>query len=134
VSNARRAWTRQLGLVGVEKRRSRPDLESTELRAVRQYLGTHPRVAWHARINGGAMEREYQGRKVFVRFNDPPAGTRLPDVIGQLRDGRFLAFECKAKGSRPLPEQQAFLDLVDRMHGVSGWGGIDEAIAMMEGA
>lgn len=40
------------------------------------------------------------------------------DLIGWTHDGRFLAVELKTKGVRITPEQQRFVDAVNRAGGV----------------
>ena len=42
-----------------------------------------------------------------------------PDILGQLRDGRFLGVEVKAAKGRASPEQVAFLE---RIRGAGGVG------------
>lgn len=40
----------------------------------------------------------------------------VPDIVGCLPDGRFLAIECKAEGKEPTALQQRELDrIIDRM-------------------
>lgn len=82
--------------------------EAAALNAVLKALRTHPNVAWVERMNTGAIRAENR----FVRFGFKGC----PDVIGQLRDGRFLGVEVKALKGRLRPEQALFIDLV-REHG-----------------
>ena len=85
--------------------------EAAALVEILKVLRNHPAVAWCERQNTGAAK--VGGR--FIRF-----GWRgCSDVIGQLKDGRMLAVECKAPGGRLRPEQQEFLSLVRRFGGVA---------------
>ena len=85
--------------------------EARVLAAVLAALRNHPRVAWIERMNNGAIKTDDR----FIRY-----GFRgCSDIIGQLRDGRFLAVECKAPDGRLTPEQSDFLDRVNW----SGWLG-----------
>ena len=73
-------------------------------------LRAHPLVAWAERQNTGAIK---VGER-FVRF-----GWRgCSDVLGQLKDGRLLACEVKAKRGRLRPEQAQFLYRVRAFGGV----------------
>lgn len=89
--------------------RDRP--EAAALVEVLAALRHHSAVAWAERQNSGAIR---VGQR-FVRF-----GWRgCSDVIGQLKDGRLLACEVKARRGRLRPEQADFLDRVRRFGGVS---------------
>jgi len=63
------------------------------------------------RMNSGAAR---MGAR-FVRFGFKGC----PDVLGQLRDGRLLGVEVKAKTGRLRPEQAIFLDRVRGAGGVA---------------
>ncbi len=78
---------------------SRP--EAAALVEVLKALRTHPAVAWAERMNTGAAK---VGNR-FIRFGWPGC----PDVLGQLKDGRFLGVEVKAQAGRLRPEQALFL-------------------------
>lgn len=43
----------------------------------------------------------------------------LPDILGVLPGGRFLAVECKAPGEGPTSEQRAFLEAIEKAGGVA---------------
>lgn len=90
--------------------------EADVLSAVLQALAMHPRVAWAHRFNtaAGKLVRK-SGHSQFMRFGFPGC----PDVIGQLRDGRFLACEVKRPSGQTTPEQEAFLDCVRANGGVA---------------
>jgi hypothetical protein len=74
-------------------------------------LRAHPAVSWMERQNSGAVR--VGGR--FVRFGWPGCC----DVLGQLRDGRFLAVEVKSPKGRTSTEQVAFLE---RIRAAGGMG------------
>ena len=83
--------------------------ERQVLRVVLQLLKHHPKVAWARRINTGKL----QG----VRFGF----VGCSDVIGQMKDGRFLAVECKRlNGRAPTVAQTTFVELVRRNNGIAG--------------
>ena len=85
--------------------------EAAALAEVVQALRHHPLVAWCERQNSGVAR--IGGR--FVRFGWPGCS----DVLGQLKDGRLLAVECKAPKGRATDEQAQFLSLVRRFGGVA---------------
>lgn len=85
--------------------------EAAALAEVLQVLKHHPLVAWAERQNSGVAR--IGGR--FVRFGWPGCS----DVLGQLKDGRLLAVECKAPKGRATTEQTEFLSLVRRFGGVA---------------
>ncbi|MCM8623267.1 MAG: VRR-NUC domain-containing protein [Candidatus Accumulibacter sp.] len=85
--------------------------EAAALAEVLQVLKHHPVVAWVERQNSGVAR--IGGR--FVRFGWPGCS----DVLGQLKDGRLLAVECKAPKGKATDEQTQFLSLVRRFGGVA---------------
>lgn len=87
-------------------------LEADSVREVMQALRSHSLVAWVERQNTGAMK---VGSR-FIKF-----GWRgCSDLLGQLKDGRLLAVECKRpKGGKITPEQVHFLDMVNDHGGVA---------------
>lgn len=88
---------------------SRP--EAAALVEVLKALNTHPAVAWCERMNSGAAR---MGAR-FVRFGFKGC----PDVLGQLKDGRLLGVEVKAKTGRLRPEQALFLERIRGAGGVA---------------
>ena len=88
---------------------SRP--EAAALVEVLKALRTHPAVAWAERMNTGAAK---VGNR-FIRFGWPGC----PDVLGQLKDGRFLGVEVKAQAGRLRPEQALFLARIRAAGGVA---------------
>lgn len=87
-------------------------LEADSLREVMQALKTHNLVAWCERQNTGAAK--VGGR--FIKFG----WKGCSDILGQLKDGRLLAVECKRlKGGKLTDEQIFFLERVRQHGGVS---------------
>lgn len=86
--------------------------ETTIQAGILRLLRVHPKVAWVQRINSGAGKK----KGFYVRFGF----TGCSDIIGQLRDGRFLAIECKTEDGKPTDEQQSFLERVNRHGGLAG--------------
>jgi hypothetical protein len=89
--------------------------EAAVLRAVLQALALHPRVAWAQRMNSGAAWLPGRGGKQLVRFGFPGC----PDVMFQIRDGRFGCVEVKRPSGKTTPEQAAFLDCVNANGGLA---------------
>lgn len=85
--------------------------EAAALVEVLKALRTHPAVAWAERMNTGAAK---VGNR-FIRFGWPGC----PDVLGQLKDGRLLGVEVKAKAGRLRPEQTLFLERIRCAGGVA---------------
>lgn len=91
------------------KRNAKP--EAAALIEVMKSLRGHRAVAWIERQNSGA----YKDGDRFIRFGWPGCS----DIIGQLRDGRFLAVEVKAERGRLSEGQRIFLDRVAAAGGVA---------------
>ena len=82
-----------------------------------EYLAVCPRVAWAERMNTGAINIPVPGGKDrFIRFGFPGCS----DIIGMLKDGRFLAVEVKSATGRATEAQEAFLSQVATYSGVAG--------------
>ena len=76
-------------------------------------LRRHLRVAWVMRYSvAHSMSFTPSG----ARFKIGLAG--VSDIIGQLRDGRFLAIEVKVAPRKVTDKQQQFLDRVNHSRGV----------------
>ncbi len=91
------------------KKNARP--EAAILAAVLKAIRLHPQVAWIERMNTGAHKTDDR----FIRY-----GFRgCSDIIGQLKDGRFLAVECKAPCGKLSEDQAAFLEQVRKHGGVA---------------
>lgn len=103
--------------------------ESHIQRAILDYLGYHPSVAKCWRNNAGKIKTE-KGRLV----NLSPAGTS--DIIGFMKDGRFLAVEVKAGKNTPTQLQQDFIDSVNDSGGIGfvAWSVEDCEIMLKETA
>ena len=85
--------------------------EAAALVEVLKAVRAHPLVAWAERQNSGAAK---VGNR-FIRFGWPGC----PDVLGQLKDGRLLGVEVKAKTGRLRPEQAIFLERIRGAGGVA---------------
>ena len=83
--------------------------------AILHYLAKCSKVAWCHRMNVGRVKKSNpNGTARWITF-----GFRgMPDIMGQLTDGRFLAVEVKAQGGRVSSEQAAFIQTVEAAHGV----------------
>jgi hypothetical protein len=112
--NAKAALLPELDLLGmvIQKRRSAVcRQEAAALIEVMKALKAHPAVAWCERQNSGAARI---GNR-FVRFG----WLGCPDILGMLRDGRFLGVEVKAKNGHLRPEQTIFLERIRSAGGVA---------------
>ena len=82
-----------------------------------QYLAVCPQVAWAERMNSGAVKIPVPGGKDrYIRYGFPGCA----DIIGQLKDGRFLAIEVKSAVGRATAAQDAFMKRVATFGGVAG--------------
>lgn len=90
----------------------RATLERDVLSAVFAAIKYHPKVAFAWRQNTGAAVRDER----VVRF----AFAGCSDILGMLKDGRFLAIECKRPGGKLSTGQHVFLHKVNR-HGGLGF-------------
>jgi hypothetical protein len=66
-------------------------------------------------ITGGFFDARI-GR--FRKQTSPFAINGTSDILGLMRDGKFLAIECKAKYGKPTPEQIKFLMMVNASGGI----------------
>jgi len=100
-------------LFGLERQEARRNdrPEAAALLEVLKALRAHPMVAWANRANSGAAK---VGNR-FIRFGWPGC----PDVLGQMKDGRFLGVEVKAAKGKLRPEQSEFLTLIASAGGVA---------------
>jgi hypothetical protein len=92
-------------------KRTGPTPEGAVVHAVLAALRAHPRVAWAERMNTGA----YKDGERFIRYGFKGCA----DILGQLRDGRLLAVECKAAGGNLTEDQAEFLRTVAGNGGVA---------------
>ena len=100
----------------VYRLRSEEISESAILAAVLIRLQYDRRVAWVERMNTGAVAVGEGKSRRFVRFGFPGCS----DIIGMMKDGRFLAIEVKSRIGRATEAQAAFLERVRANGGVSG--------------
>ena len=111
------------------KRRPSRGPEADVLSAVLKALSLHPAVAWVRRINTGAFEVGTGPARRFVRFGFPGCS----DVLGQMKDGRLLAVECKSAVGKLSPEQQRFIEVVRENGGVAGMArSVDDALLIIK--
>ena len=112
----------------VHKKRAAPrQLEAPVVQAISELLAVHPNVLFACRQNSGMASYEAaSGKYAPVHFYRilTHSNLTLPDVWGLLKDGRFLAVECKAppfKEPRNDREfrQANFLMLVRNLGGVA---------------
>ena len=95
--------------------------ESSIQAAILRFLRVCRAVAWAERFNTGAMKQETKDARTgklkrrFVRFAFPGCS----DILGQMKDGRFLAIEVKTSTGRATEEQEAFLQRVAEHGGVA---------------
>jgi hypothetical protein len=94
-----------------------PPLERDVLKAVWKYLAHHPRVAWVTRLNSGTVMADFGADGVHPLRMNYKRG--ISDLIGQMRDGRFLACEVKREGANLMDHQREFLNEVLRHGGVA---------------
>ena len=108
-----KSFTGETDLFGLQQQPKRvyDKPEAAALLEVLKALNTHPAVAWCERMNSGAARIGAR----FVRFGFKGC----PDVLGQLRDGRLLGVEVKAKTGRLRPEQTIFLERIRGAGGVA---------------
>lgn len=92
-------------------------------------LGEHPLVAWVYVTSTGTYKGLRGGRPIKIGIPG------MPDIIGQMRDGRLLGIEVKRPGDEPRPEQELFLAMIDENGGVAGWCDcVDGAIEIINGS
>lgn len=100
-------------VVGVER-------EAELQRRILQLLRSHPRVVWCSRMNAGRVRGVQLGT------------TGIPDLIGQLVDGRFLGIEVKRKGGKLRESQAEFIERATRHHAAVGVAyDVDDAMAII---
>lgn len=71
-----------------------------------------------------------QATNQYIPLADGEKG--ISDIIGCLKDGRFLAIEVKRPGAKPSADQNAFLEKVRDRNGVAFWtDSLEEAIGYL---
>jgi hypothetical protein len=101
-------------MFGMETPTKRPPNDRPEAAALAEVLRAlrnHDAVAWAERQNSGAAK---VGNR-FIRFGWPGCS----DILGMMRNGRFLAVEVKGPTGRASPEQTLFLARVSAGGGVA---------------
>lgn len=78
-------------------------------------LGEHPLVAWVYVTTTGT----FKGLKGGAKYKIGIPG--MPDIMGQMRDGRVLGIEVKKPGEVPTKEQIDFLNMIAKNRGLAGW-------------
>lgn len=100
-------------------------------------LQTHPLVAWAMTMSTGTHLLKKRGviKVGYYCTAFEKQKTGIPDLIGQLKDGRFFGIEVKAPGKRPKPEQFEFIEYSNKFGGVAGWAdNVQDALLIIEGA
>ena len=109
-------------------------LEKDVQTSILHLLARHPKVAWASRFNSGAAWLKAKGgRERPVKFNTCDG---CSDILGQMRDGRFLAIEVKRPGwKKPKDqhefEQEDFLRRVTQNRGVAFFATSPQEVADM---
>ena len=94
--------------------------EAQILAWILRYLHIAPNVAWAHRFNVGAhaIHEVLPGGKQSRRYIEY-AFPGCSDILGQMKDGRFLAIEVKSKNGRATDDQKAFLQNVRDNNGIA---------------
>lgn len=91
-------------------------LEPTEKeiqKAILDYLHLKGIFCW--RNNSGVVFSEYKGRKRMIRYGLPGSS----DILGIMKDGRFLAIEVKRAKGKESKLQKEFLGNIINNGGVA---------------
>ena len=76
-------------------------------------LGNHPEVAWVYVTSAGSFR---------VRGGYMTVGVKgMPDILGQMRNGKMLGVEVKKPKQTPSPEQYEFLEMMTKNGAIAGW-------------
>ena len=89
-------------------------------------LGEHPEIAWVYVTSAGSFR---------VRGGYMTVGVKgMPDILGQMRNGKMLGIEVKKVGEQPKPDQHKFIDLINKNNGIAGWCcNVQGALDIIEG-
>lgn len=79
------------------------------------YLRSHGVFCWK-NITGGFFDPV---RKRFRKQTSPYAINGTSDILGIMKDGRFLAIEVKSKYGKPSPEQTLFIQKIKANGGIA---------------
>ena len=99
--------------------------ESEVLNNCIRFLKMHRKVAWCERMNTGAYKSTYYDDEGKAHYGFTRYGFKgCSDILGQLKDGKFLAVEVKKLDKKPAverltPDQKSFLEKVDRYGGLA---------------
>lgn len=117
-----------IGLIILMVKKQLKQSEKLLCKQIVEWLNYQGHFAWRTNV-GLAFYNAPNGKKRAFR-----AGFRgLADIIGILRDGRFLAVECKVGYNKPTPAQQHFLDEINRRGGLAFWtNSFDKAIYLLK--
>lgn len=104
-------------------------LEKDVQKAVLATLKLHPQVAWVERMNTGCVSHvRSNGSKGFTRFGF----VGLSDIIGQLKNGKFLAVEVKRLSGTATRAQLDFIQIVNNHNGVAFIArSVNDVVAML---
>jgi len=80
-----------------------------------EYLRYHPKVAWIERINVGAHVIDEKNSRRFVRYSFKGCS----DILGQMKNGKFLAVEVKSARGRLTEYQSEFINKVNKSGGLA---------------
>ena len=92
------------------------DLTEKEIQSsIMLMLSRHPKIAWAYVTSTGTFKGYSGGRPISIGIPG------LPDICGQLKDGRFLGIEVKKPGKTPTEKQIEFIKLITKNKGLSFW-------------
>lgn len=105
------------------------DMKESELQnEIMNALTVHPMVVWAYVTTSGTVRGRHGGRYFNAGFPG------LPDIIGQLKDGKILGIEVKTPGNKPTPIQNEQLTLMLVNNGAAGWcDSVQGALDIVEG-
>lgn len=98
----------------MRKYKKKKDAESTVQTEIMNALGWHPKIAWAFVTTTGMVKR----RGSWITLGIPG----MPDIIGQLKDGRLFGIEVKKPGiTEGTVDQENFVATILRYNGVAGF-------------
>lgn len=79
-----------------------------------------PRETEEQKIQKRILDYLYKKGFLAVKFNNLGIYSTpgFPDIVGCTNKGIFLAIEVKIPGEKPKPHQQAYLDAINKLHGI----------------
>ena len=78
-------------------------------------LGKHPLIAWSYVTSTGTFKGIKGGRPFTIGVPG------MPDIMGQMKDGRMIGIEVKKPGEVPTADQILFMDMINGNNGLSFW-------------